>query len=288
MIKHRVEFNTLTVVNRLNSHHPIEVYSFLEGVGSRFLQFIPLVERLPESDGSEEAVKAGHELAGPPDTDPGKPGVTRVTPWSVEAGQYGGFLCDVYDQWMKRDVGRVFVQAFDAALGIWAGYPASLCVFAETCGQSLAVEHNGDVYACDHYVYPEHRLGNLRSHTIRDMVRSGQQTAFGAAKRDALPGCCRECRWLFACRGECPKHRFDHAPNGEPGLNYLCPSYKLFFSHIEPTMDVMVRLLREERAPAEIMQILARRRSAVRHVGRNDPCPCGSARKYKQCCGRTG
>jgi len=288
MTKHRVEFNTLTVVNRVNSHHPVEVYRFLRGMGSRFLQFIPLVERAPEVSSGADEGRARHELAGPPDTGPGKPGEARVTSWSVEAAQFGKFLCGVYDEWIQRDVGRIFVQAFDTALGIWAGYPASLCVFAETCGQSLAVEHNGDVYSCDHYVYPEHRLGNLRTDTIRAMVRSEQQTAFGAAKRDMLPKCCRECRWLFACRGECPKHRCEYTPDGEPGLNYLCPSYKRFFSHIEPTMDIMVRLLREERAPAEIMQMLARRRAAVRNVGRNDPCPCGSARKYKQCCGKTG
>lgn len=289
MLKHRVEFNILTVVNSVNSHHPVEVYRFFRGIGARFLQFIPLVERLPEGawdDPGAEPTSSRHDLAGPPTAHSVTGGRVRVAPWSVEAEEFGRFLCGVYDEWIRRDVGRVFVQAFDTALGIWAGYPASLCVFAETCGQSLAIEHNGDVYSCDHYVYPEHRLGNLATGTIRQMVRSEQQVAFGNAKRDSLPSYCRGCDVLFACRGECPKHRFMRTPDGEPGLNYLCPSYKRFFAHIGPTMDMMVGLLQAQRAPAEVMEILAQRQSAARKVGRNDPCPCGSGRKFKHCCWR--
>lgn len=289
MLKHRVEFNVLTVVNRVNSQHPVEVYRFFRDIGARFVQFIPLVERLPEGtedDVGAERTSARHDLAGPPTPDGMTPGQVRVAPWSVEAEQFGRFLCGVYDEWIRRDVGKMFVQAFDTALGIWAGYPASLCVFAETCGQSLAIEHNGDVYSCDHYVYPEHRLGNLATSTIRKMVRSEQQVAFGNAKRDSLPAYCRECDVLFACRGECPKHRFMQTPDGEPGLNYLCPSYKRFFHHIGPTMDIMVRLLSAQRAPAEVMEVLAQRQSAARRLGRNDPCPCGSGKKYKHCCGK--
>ncbi len=306
MQKHRVEFNTLTVVNRLNAHHPLEVYRFLKEAGSRFLQFIPLVERLPPSakpvtedsdppDGEgrrPRRPKPGHVLAGPPDVDDDL-AAPRVTDWSVEAEQFGIFLCAIYDEWVRNDVARVFVQIFDTALGIWAGAGASLCVFAETCGRGMALEHNGDLYACDHYVYPEHRLGNIMEQNIRTMVISPKQTAFGDAKRDSLPAHCRSCEVLFACRGECPKHRFCRTPDGEPGLNYLCPSYKRFFNHIDRDMRLMTQLLEAQRAPAEIMGMyaMADRRGgaspipvANRAVGRNAPCPCGSGRKYKHCC----
>ncbi|NLI00638.1 MAG: anaerobic sulfatase maturase [Chthonomonadales bacterium] len=294
MQKHRVEFNTLTVVNRLNAHHPLEVYRFLKQAGSRFLQFIPLVERMPPEAVAEPA-PSGHALAGPPDLDDDTR-APRVTEWSVEAEQFGVFLCAIYDEWVRNDVARVFVQIFDTALGIWAGAGASLCVFAETCGRGLAIEHNGDLYACDHYVYPEHRLGNVMEVGIKDMVLSRQQLAFGEAKRDTLPAYCRSCEVLFACRGECPKHRFVRTPDGEPGLNYLCPSYKRFFKHIDRDMRLMTQLLQANRAPAEIMSMYAHARAphvvgpsqnaaVVRHApGRNDPCPCGSGRKFKQCC----
>lgn len=283
MQKHRVEFNILTVVNRLNSQHPLEVYRFFKSIGAQFLQFIPLVERLPKGHNDTEGSASPHRLAGPPQTEPSGDD-PAVAPWSVGAADFGKFLCTIYDEWIKADVGRIFVQAFDVALGIWAGYPASLCVFSETCGLSVAVEHNGDVYSCDHYVYPEYRLGNMAETTLRDMVRSPQQIAFGEAKRDTLPRQCRECDVLFACRGECPKHRFLRTADGEPGLNYLCPSYKLFFRHIAPTMEIMRDLLRQGRAPAEVMDILNRRRELARRAGRNDPCPCGSGRKTKHCC----
>ncbi len=291
MRKHRVEFNTLTVVNRINSHHPLEVYRFLKEAGSRFLQFIPLVERMPAEVGT--AAEASHLLAGPPDLDDDSV-APSVTDWSVEPEQFGIFLCAIYDEWVRNDVARVFVQVFDTALGIWAGAGASLCVFAETCGRGMAIEHNGDLYACDHYVYPEYRLGNVMEREVKDMVLSQGQTDFGNAKRDALPGYCRECEVLFACRGECPKHRFVRTPDGEPGLNYLCPSYKRFFRHIDRDMRLMTQLLEARRAPAEIMDMYANadRRAATaspaiptrRAVGRNDPCPCGSGRKYKHCC----
>lgn len=292
MQQHRVEFNVLTVVNRGNSRHPLELYRFFKSIGARFLQFIPLVERVPDNAqaSSESAYcrsRNRHALAGPPSqTDETLGTGVSVAPWSVEPEQFGRFLCAIYDEWIEKDVGTIFIQAFDTALGIWAGYPASLCVFSETCGKSLAIEHNGDVYSCDHYVYPEYRLGNLRTSTLKDMVRSPQQVGFGEAKRDALPSYCRRCDVLFACRGECPKHRFMRTPDGEPGLNYLCPSYKLFFTHIRPTMDIMTQLLHQHRAPAEIMGILAQRKAMARSIGRNQPCPCGSGKKYKHCCGR--
>jgi len=288
MQRHGVEFNILTVVNRVNSRHPLDLYRFFKSIGARFLQFIPLVERLPDDEllKPDGTVSRKHALAGPSARTDEPNASVRVAPWSVEPEQFGRFLCDIYDEWIRTDVGTVFVQAFDTALGIWAGYPASLCVFAETCGQSIVVEHNGDVYACDHFVYPEYRLGNLRTSTIRDIVRLTQQRAFGDAKRDALPDYCRRCDVLFACRGECPKHRFQQTPDGQAGLSYLCPSYKRFFTHIRPTMEIMTELLKQQRAPADIMHILAQRRELARNVGRNDPCPCGSGRKFKHCCGR--
>jgi len=221
--KHRVEFNTLTVVNRVNSAKPLDVYRFLKEASSRFMQFIPLVE--PTPDGA---------------------GVTEAT---VPPRAFGEFLVAIFDEWVRRDVGRVFVQHFDVALGIWYGLPSATCVFAETCGRAMALEHNGDVYACDHFVVPEHFLGNLVETPLAEIVERPEQRAFGEAKRDALPACCRQCDVRFACNGECPKNRVA----GEPGLNYLCPSYKLFFRHIAPQMRAMAKLLRKGRAPADIM-----------------------------------
>ncbi len=192
---------------------------------------------------------------------------------------------------MRNDVGRCFVQIFDVALESWMGYPASLCVFRETCGAALAIEHNGDLYSCDHFVYPENRLGNIMESPLAALVNSPQQRKFGLDKRDTLPRYCRECEVRFACNGECPKHRFIRTPEGEPGLNYLCPGYKMFFKHIDPYMKFMAGELREGRAPANVMNwVRMRDLQASRNgsPGRNDPCPCGSGRKYKKCCGTPG
>jgi uncharacterized protein len=244
--KHRVEFNTLTVVNRINSQAPLEVYRFLKSIGSQYLQFIPLVERKSKS--------AGLTLAEPPR--PRDPATPPVTDWSVEAEQYGIFLCAIFDEWVRHDVGTTFVQLFDTALGNWMGLGSSLCVFAEKCGAALAIEHNGDLYSCDHYVYPRYKLGNVMNHSLGAMVNSAPQIKFGNDKFDSLPKYCRQCEVRFACNGECPKHRFIQTPDGEPGLNYLCAAYKKFFNHIDPHMKTMERLLRAERAPAEIMRML--------------------------------
>jgi uncharacterized protein len=244
--KHRVEFNTLTVVNRINSQAPLEVYRFLKSIGSQYLQFIPLVERKSKS--------AGLTLAEPPL--PRDPATPPVTDWSVEAEQYGIFLCAIVDEWVRHDVGTTFVQLFDTALGNWMGLGSSLCVFAEKCGAALAIEHNGDLYSCDHYVYPRYKLGNVMNHSLGAMVNSAPQIKFGNDKFDSLPKYCRQCEVRFACNGECPKHRFIQTPDGEPGLNYLCAAYKNFFNHIDPHMKTMERLLRAERAPAEIMRML--------------------------------
>ncbi len=249
--KSQVEFNTLTVVNASNVKHPRPVYDFLRETGSGYIQFIPLVERLPADGGG----KGGLEFAEPPE--PGQP-ASPVTRWSVNASLYGDFLIQIYDQWVRRDVGKVFVQMFDVSLGTWSGAGAGLCVFLENCGRALALEHNGDLFSCDHFVYPKYRLGNIMNDSLGAMVNSGRQEEFGNAKSATLPKYCRECDVRFACNGECPKHRFIQTPDGEDGLNYLCAAYQKFFRHVDPTMKQMAALLHAKRAPAEIMQILRR------------------------------
>ncbi len=237
--KHKVEFNTLTVVNRKNSQHPVAIYRFLKEVGSGHIQFIPIVERLDPDPGAEA-------LAGPPDPEDQSTLDRHVTPWSVRPIDYGNFLVSIFREWVKKDVGKVFVQMFEVTLGAWAGKPPGLCVLAPKCGNGLAMESNGDVYLCDHYVYPEYRLGNIMNGDLREMLGSEKQTKFGDDKSDALPECCRNCRYLFACYGGCPKHRFLRASNGEPGLNYLCAGYRKFFRASEPHMKRLLNDLNLE------------------------------------------
>lgn len=268
--KHRVEFNILTTVHAANAEHGAEVYRCLrDEVGTQFMQFIPIVERDNET-GYQEG-----------DT---------VTERSLTAEQYGRFLISIFDEWVRRDVGRVFVQIFDVALAAWAGERPGLCVFEETCGLALAMEHNGDLFACDHFVEPNYRLGNIQEIPLIDMVASAEQRQFGLDKRDKLPRYCRECEVRFVCNGGCPKDRFINTPDGEPGLNYLCGGFRAFFNHIDRPMRMMADELRAGRAPANIMQILAQEERTLQQrfatVGRNDPCPCGSGRKYKACHGR--
>ncbi|MFH1568746.1 MAG: anaerobic sulfatase-maturation protein [Gemmatimonadota bacterium] len=278
--RHGAQFNTLTVLQNHNADYPLEVYGFLKGIGSRFLQFIPIVERAAAEPGPDglELVAPDHE------------GQARVMRWSVGSFQYGRFLCRVFDEWVRRDVGQYFVQLFDVSLGCWLGQEASLCIFAATCGDALIIEHNGDLYSCDHFVYPQHRLGNLRDLSARQMVSGAQQRQFGADKRDALPRFCRQCEYRFACHGGCPKHRFERTPDGEAGLNYLCRGYQLYFRHVAPYMEVMAAQLRRGQ-PAAAVMAWARQRdelaaAARRPPGRNELCPCGSGRKYKRCCGQ--
>jgi uncharacterized protein len=242
-----VEFNTLTVVNRYNSEYPLEVYRFLKEIGNGFMQFIPVVERRatePPSDGLVLIQPTFDRAA-------------EVTDWSVEPLAYGRFLTQIFDEWVKKDVGRYFVQQFDVALESWLGMEASLCVFRETCGSAMAIEHNGDLYSCDHFVYPENKLGNVMMSDLEQMISSQQQKKFGLDKRESLPHMCRQCDVRFACNGECPKHRFLTTPDGEPGLNYLCAGYKYFFHHIDPHMQFMAAELRAGRPPANIMRIRA-------------------------------
>jgi uncharacterized protein len=283
--KHRVEFNTLTVVHDRNSREPLKVYHFLKNeAGSKFMQFIPLVERQP--DAGAQALNL--TLAQPP-MDCETPGAQQVTSWSVKAADYGKFLISVFDEWVHRDVGTVFIQHFDTALSIWSGLESPVCVFREKCGDAMILEHDGRVYSCDHFMYPQYDLGNVLESPLSEITASPRQRAFGDAKADTLPQYCRKCEVRFACNGECPKHRFIETPDGEKGLNYLCEGYKAFFKHIDPHMKVMARLLRERRAPATIMQILNQYEYQApaqtrRRPRPNDDCPCGSGRKYKKCC----
>ncbi|GIW77395.1 MAG: anaerobic sulfatase maturase [Phycisphaerae bacterium] len=281
--KHGCEFNTLTVVHRTNSQKPIEVYRFLKEIGSKFIQFIPLVERW-----APVRLKVrGIDFAEPPHPSE-KDDPLSVTEWSVRSRDYGEFLCKIFDEWVRRDVGKIFVQLFDVALGNWIGAGSSLCVFAEKCGRAMAMEHNGDLYACDHYVYPKYHLGNIMNTSLGAMVESPMMHEFGENKSATLPRYCQECEVRFACHGECPKHRFCTTPDGEQGLNYLCPAYKRFFNHIDLPMRIMADLIRSGRPAALIMDWYQQQdRIKIRRgdVQRNDPCPCGSEKKFKKCCG---
>jgi uncharacterized protein len=268
--RHGVDFNILTTVHAANVDYPLEVYRFLrDEVPTTFIQFIPIVERDNET-GFQEG--------------------TTVTHRSVDARKYGKFLTAIYDEWVRRDVGRVFVQMFDIALAVWSGHRAGLCVFEETCGLALAMEHNGDVYSCDHFVEPKHFVGNIGVVPLSEIVTSEQQVRFGEAKRDTLPRYCRECPVRFVCNGGCPKDRFIETPDGEPGLNYLCEGYKTFFTHVDEGMRFMADQLRERRAPANVMGYMHQKdvnfTKLLAQTGRNDPCPCGSGLKFKKCHGR--
>jgi uncharacterized protein len=261
--EHQVEFNTLTCVQRHNGHHPQEVYRFLRALGSWHMQFIPIVEH-----------SAG----------------TGLSQRSVHPRQFGRFLCSVFDSWLERDVGEVFVQHFEMMLGIAMGFPASLCVHARRCGRHVAMEHNGDLFSCDHFVEPAHWLGNLLETPLRELLDSEQADRFGSEKWDGLPGYCRRCPELRFCHGGCPAHRFEKAPGGEPGLNHLCEGYRLFYRHTLPTFEAMAKALRAGRPAADYRELEASRSQspASRNpVPRNAPCPCGSGRKYKRCCGRS-
>lgn len=273
--RHRVDFNTLTTVHRGNADAPLEVYRFLKEQGSGYMQFIPVVERIANQASGDDL----HLVS------PAFLGGTQVAPWSVEPQQFGRFLCAVFDEWVRQDVGRKFVQIFDVSLEMWAGRQASLCVFRRKCGAALALEHSGDLFSCDHFVYPENRLGNIMESPLAAMAGSEQQRDFGEAKAQ-LPRYCHACDVRFACNGECPKHRFLITPDGEAGLNYLCAGYKLFFHHIDPYMRFMAAELAAHRPPANVMGWISGAAAPEVHrlPGRNEPCSCGSGRKFKSCC----
>jgi len=274
--KHDVAFNVLATVHAANAPHPVEVYRFFrDDVGVQFVQFIPIVQPIVQRE-DETGFRED----------------TGVTPRSVTGRQYGDFLIAVFDEWVRRDVGRVFVQIFDAALAAWMGQRPGLCVFEETCGLALALEHNGDLYACDHFVAPSYKLGNVQQAPLVELVGSAQQRQFGQDKRGALPGACRECRHRFACNGGCPKNRLLTTLEGQPGLNVLCEGYQAFFAHVDRPMRMMAEELHAGRPPANVMLRLAQEEAELQRrfaaAGRNDPCPCGSGRKFKHCHGRQG
>lgn len=241
--KHGVEFNTLTVVPKDNALYPLEVYNFLKETGSGYIQFIPIVERARINASEEDIV-----LVAPDHKD------AEVTDWTVIPEEYGEFLITIFDEWVRKDVGKVFVQIFDVTLANWVGQPEGLCVFSETCGNAMVLEHNGDLYCCDHYVYPRYLLGNIRQKTLKEMALSAQQYTFGQSKLLDLPKYCMDCEYRFACHGECPKHRFVKTPGGEEGLNYLCKAYKMFFSYVHPYMQYMGDELAAQRPPSNVMK----------------------------------
>jgi uncharacterized protein len=261
--RHDVEVNILCTIHAANADHPLEVYRFFrDDLQAAYLQFIPIVERataetLPIAN-LGWSTRNGRVLY----TQTG----SLVTDRSVGADQFGRFLCAIFDEWVRRDVGSVFVQTFDVALGSWLGQH-NLCIVSPTCGRALALEHNGDLYSCDHYVEPHYRLGNILDTPLDALVDSEQQRAFGQEKFTSLPGYCRACDVLFACFGECPRNRFIDTPDGEPGLNYLCAGYKAFFHHIAEPTTVMANLLRQGRFADEVMAWLAER-DAARAIGR--------------------
>jgi uncharacterized protein len=254
--KHTVDVNILCTVNAANGDHPLEVYHFFrDELNGQYMQFIPIVERAT----AETLALANQGWSEHPGSD--RPLYTQngdlVTERSVKPDQFGPFLISIFDEWIKGDVGKVFVQSFDAALANWLRQP-SLCIFQRTCGESLVLEHNGDLYSCDHFVEPAFLLGNIKQTHMVDLVSSDQQHKFGQDKYDLLTQYCRECEVLFACYGECPRNRFTHTPNGEPNLNYLCASYKQFFNHIDQPMRMMAQLLRSGHYADEVMSIQAK------------------------------
>ena len=273
---------------RRQRRYPVEVYRFFrDELGAEFIQFIPIIERVPA--GALESADAGWGATARDDRPLYVQAGDHVTERSVLPAQYGRFLTGVFDEWVRSDVGRVYVQIFDIALGAWVGAPPAVCVFSPTCGNALALEHNGDLYACDHYVEPDYLLGNIQQTSMIELVASDKQRKFGQDKLDSLPRYCQECSVRFVCHGGCPKNRFIETPDAEPGLNYLCDGYKAFFQHIDHPMRVMADLLRRNRAPAEVMLLLdaekKRLQAAFEGARRNEPCPCGSGRKFKHCHG---
>ncbi len=267
--KHKVECNILCTVNSKNATHPLDVYRFFrDELGFDYIQFIPIVERKDESGFQADET---------------------VTDRSVQPGQFGRFLIEIFDEWVRRDVGKTFVLNFDGVLAGWLGRAGTVCIFGPTCGLGMALEHNGDLYSCDHFVDPAHYLGNILKTPMIELVASEQQRKFGMDKKDGLPRYCRECAVLSICNGECPRNRFSITPDGEPGLNCLCAGYKAFFKHADKPMRIMAELIRTNRPASEVMAILAREQGDLKtrfaSAGRNDPCPCGSGVKFKKCHG---
>lgn len=239
--KYGVEWNALAVVNDFNADYPLDFYHFFKEIGCRYIQFTPIVERrVQRPDGLSLA--------------PGMQEEGQLIDFSVTPVQWGNFLCTIFDEWVRNDVGNYYIQLFDATLANWVGYPPGICTMAEECGHAGVMEWNGDVYSCDHFVYPEHRLGNIAERSLYQLMNSDKQRQFSQNKKNRLPQQCRECPWLFACHGECPKNRFVKDAYGNPGLNYLCSGYRQFFEHVAPYMDFMKDQLMAQRPPANVME----------------------------------
>ncbi len=264
--KHGVEYNAMAVVNDYNVDYPLEFYRFFKEIGCHYIQFAPIVERLGRhADGTrlaspgENATQQSPAAADGsrdtrPDQAPAAAQAPALAPFSVDPVKWGRFLSTLFDEWLKEDVGTYYIQLFDATLANWVGEQPGVCSMAPTCGHAGVMEFNGDVYACDHYVFPAYKLGNIRTHTLTEMMYSPRQQQFGADKRDKLPDQCKACDYLFACNGECPKNRFAFTADGQPGLNYLCAGYRHFFSHVAPYMDFMKKELLAKRPPANVME----------------------------------
>ena len=234
-----VQYNVMATVNKQSEGRALEIYQFLKSAGTRFIQFMPVVEHV------KDGLIVSPETKG-----------AKLASWSVSAAGFGKFLCDIFDYWVRNDVGKVFVNQFDAALACWCGVQPGLCAFAQTCGGNAVIEHNGDLYPCDHFVYQDYRIGNVLETDLRTLMNSQKQIKFGIDKRNGLPEKCLRCRWFFACHGECPKHRFNATDKGETGLNALCEGYEIFFSHISPYMDEMKKLLMAGKPASGVMDIL--------------------------------
>lgn len=242
--KHRVEWNAMAVVNAYNAEHPLEFYHFFRDNGCQYLQFTPIVERLTEHEDGRTLASLADDREIP------------LADASVTPAQWGNFLCTIFDDWVRHDVGKMFVEIFDCTLANWMGVLPGICAYSKECGHAGVMEHNGDVYSCDHFVFPEYKLGNIREQSLIDMLYGEKQQAFSRLKHTSLPRQCKECDMEFACHGECPKNRFEKDKYGEPGLNYLCQGYYQYYSHVAPYMDFMKRELLALRPPANIMNVL--------------------------------
>ena len=242
--KHRVEWNAMAVVNAYNAEQPLEFYHFFRDNGCQYLQFTPIVERLTEHEDGRTLASLADDREIP------------LADASVTPQQWGNFLCTIFDDWVRHDVGKTFVEIFDCTLANWMGVLPGICAYSKECGHAGVMEHNGDVYSCDHFVFPEYKLGNIREQSLIDMLYGEKQQAFSRLKHTSLPRQCKECDMEFACHGECPKNRFEKDKYGEPGLNYLCQGYYQYYTHVAPYMDFMKRELLAQRPPANIMNVL--------------------------------
>lgn len=245
--KHGVEWNAMAVVNDFNAGYPLEFYHFFKEMGAKYIQFAPVVERMAaHSDGRHLATLVDQECP--------------VADFSVSPAQWGDFLCAIFDEWVRHDVGQTYVEIFDCTLANWVGERPGICVYAKECGHAGVMEFNGDVYSCDHFVFPEYKLGNIRDRTLIEMLYGEQQRQFSCLKHASLPKQCKECEWEFACHGECPKNRFVNDRYGNPGLNYLCSGYRHFYEHVAPYMDFMKKEFMNQRPPANVMEAVKRKR----------------------------